>query len=241
MKFSLVISLYNEEANVERLEREVTAVLEKIKLVDDYEGIFVNDGLSDQTLCKIKEIKNSKFKIFFHESNYGLTAGIYTGIQQAKYDIVGYIDADLQTNPKDFEKLLKEIKRGYDHASGIRIKQKAGSIRKVSSAIGHGAVKFFLGTKLQDTNCPLQVFKKECLINVTFYKNFHRFLSYLSEMQGYKVKEIPIKHYPRLAGQSYLRSHPWRRVIEGIRLLYIIKWMSKNIIRTKNYKIIHIK
>jgi hypothetical protein len=77
-------------------------------------------------------------------------------------------------------------------------------------------------------NCPLKVFRKECLADLTFFNNFHRVLSYLFIMRGYKVKELPVKHYPRLAGESSFGFGVWKRLKEGIRLMYVVRWMKKN-------------
>ncbi len=219
---------YNEEDNIKRVEKEVSEALDSIEFLEDYEVVCINDGSDDSTLEKLKKIQNPKFRIYNHKNNAGLTAAIQSGIHLARFEIVGYIDSDLQTDPKEFKELLQGIRDGYDHVSGLRGKQKVDFMRTLSSKIGHGVTRLYLRTKLHDTNCPLQVFRKECLSNVTFYKNFHRFLSYLSEMQGYKVKEIPITHRARLAGNSFVSSNPWRRSVEGARLLYVIRWMNKH-------------
>lgn len=83
-----------------------------------------------------------------------------------------------------------------------------------------------------DITCPLKVLRKECIADITFYNTFHRFVPFLVKMQGYKVKEVAISHYPRVAGES--KYGMWNRLWVGIKSMYAVNWMARNY---RNYTI----
>ena len=78
-----------------------------------YEVILIDDGSSDDTYSKLKEIhdKNHNFKIIRFRRNFGQTAAMSAGFDYAKGEVVITLDADLQNDPEDIPLLLQEIDR----------------------------------------------------------------------------------------------------------------------------------
>jgi len=108
MQYSLtiIIPVYNEEDNLLRVEE---ALLNYLKIASVKTSIlFVNDGSTDKSLQLIEEIcdRNSVFNFISLKENKGLSTAIKAGFDTVESDLVGYIDADLQTSPDDFNLLL---------------------------------------------------------------------------------------------------------------------------------------
>jgi len=226
MKFSLVIPLYNESLNVERIKMEVPSALDKIAQIEEYEIICIDDCSTDDTLVKLKAIKNPVFNVYKLEKKGGQSAAIAAGIRKCSYEIIGLIDADLQTSPHDFEKLIFTLLEGYDCVTGCRKKRNDNLNKRISTTIARNIRQWFLKDSFYDITAPLKVFKKECMAGFTFYDTFHRFIPLLIQMQGYKVVEIDIDHFPRTAGESKygIRNRLW----PGITSMFAIKWMLKS-------------
>ncbi len=114
MELSIVIPTYNEGDNIEKLYSELVATLAKLK--KSFEIIFVDDGSRDKTFEKLEKIvkKNSAVKVIKFKRNFGQTAALLAGFQNAKGSIIISMDADLQNDPADIPKLLKKIDEGYD-------------------------------------------------------------------------------------------------------------------------------
>ena len=101
MKLSVIIPIFNETATLNHIvERVQSAPFEKeILLIDDGS----TDGSSEQ-ISRLSE--NDNITVFHHEVNKGKGAAVRTGIEKATGDIILVQDADLEYDPKDYEKIL---------------------------------------------------------------------------------------------------------------------------------------
>ena len=113
MKLSLVISVFNEEDNIEPLVKKIQESLKNF----DYEVIFVDDGSSDETVNRISEFGNKNFKIIVFNKNFGQTAALAAGIDNAKGEYIATLDGDLQNDPDDIPEMIKNLKRLEHHNS----------------------------------------------------------------------------------------------------------------------------
>jgi len=228
MNFSLIVPVYNEEDNVERLLKRLKDSLGGNPHINSYEILCIEDGSTDKTFELLQRFKTPEVKIIKFKKNSGQSAAIAAGIKYAQYEMLGIIDGDLQTDPDDFIKLLDKQKKGYDCVSGARIDRKDNASKKFSTWFARKMRNWILNDGFYDITCPLKVLTKESIQNITFYNTFHRFVPYLVKMQGYKVIEIPVRHYHRIAGKS--KYGVWNRLFAGVWSLYAVKWMSKNYI-----------
>jgi len=112
---SIVIPIYNEEANIDKLTESILAALSDVK----YEVLFINDGSTDNSEKEIQEkIKvNSHIKLINLRRNYGQTAAMQAGFDHSKGEIIIPMDGDLQNDPKDIPMLIDKINEGYDVVS----------------------------------------------------------------------------------------------------------------------------
>jgi len=92
---SVVVPLYNEEANVLILQEELRAALTGL----DYEIIFVDDGSVDRTAERIEAAGNIRLIRF--EKNSGQSDATYPGLTTARGETVVIIDGDLHNDPAD--------------------------------------------------------------------------------------------------------------------------------------------
>jgi len=112
---SIVISLYDEEENIEKLFEELQKVEEKLAKKVDIEYICVNDGSSDHTLSMlIKQSKKYKnIKIFNFHRNFGHEIAMTAGMEHSSGDAVVFMDGDLQHPPKLIEEMVEHWLDGY--------------------------------------------------------------------------------------------------------------------------------
>ena len=133
--------------------------------------------------------------------NCGLSAAMKAGIDYACSKWVGYIDADLQTTPEDFN-LLLEHASDYELVMGIRTGRKDSFVKNMSSKIANGFRRMMTHDGVQDTGCPLKVLHTDYAKRIPFFTGMHRFLPALIQLQEGRVKQIPVRHFPRVAGKS---------------------------------------
>lgn len=229
--FTIIVPVYNEEDNLDRVEKELSAYIEIASKKTSI--LFVNDGSQDQSQSIIERIcdENKDFSFISFKENRGLSAAISAGFKNTTTELVGYIDSDLQTDPKDFNLLLEHIPE-YDLVTGVRANRKDSFVKNMSSSIANGIRRSFTHDGMDDTGCPLKVIKTSYAVNIPMFKGLHRFLPAMILLQDGKIKQIPVSHFPRIAGEA--KYGLWNRLLGPLMDCFAYLWMKKKYI---NYKI----
>ena len=203
------------------------------KSIKQTEILLINDGSKDKSLALIKEIcnRNQAFHYISFDKNYGLSAAIKAGFDTVESKWVGYIDADLQTDPEDFNKLLA-LADQYDLVTGVRADRKDSFVKNMSSKIANSIRRAFTNDGMDDTGCPLKVIDAEKAKKIPMFKGLHRFLPAMILLQNGTVTQVPVKHFPRIAGES--KFNLWNRLLGPLMDCFAFVWMKKKYI---NYKI----
>lgn len=226
-KFTIVVPVYNEEDNIYTLEKKLQQFLPDSIFLTCV--LFVNDGSKDNSLQRIQEIcdRNNPFFYINLEENKGLSAALKAGIDHTFSDYVGYMDADLQTDPEDFNLLLQDIEK-YEMVTGIRANRKDSFFKNLQSKIANGYRRMMTHDGISDTGCPLKVMHTDAAKRIPFFNGMHRFLPALILLQNGKVKQTPVRHYPRVAGTS--KYHLWNRLSGPFIDCFAYRWMKKRYI-----------
>lgn len=199
MKLSVVITVFNEEDNVEPLLKQIYDSLDGI----EYEVLMVDDGSTDKTVEHLLKHASSRVKIVELQKNYGQTAAMAAGIDQASGTYIVTMDGDLQNDPKDIPVMLEKIENeNYDVVAGRRLNRQDNSVRKIPSKIANAIIRWASGVHIHDYGCSLKIFKKKIAKNLGLYGELHRFIPILSQLQGAKILEMDVNHHPRIYGKS---------------------------------------
>lgn len=225
LNVSVVVPLHNEEPNVERLLAVVPASLARNSLVDQFEIICVDDGSTDRTGELLLRGRSDRLVVLSIPGRSGQSAALARGIAAARYDIIGLLDGDLQTTPDDFALLLPWLERGFGCVHGIRTNRQDPLVRRASSLVARVVRQLVLGDDFQDISCPLSVFRKACLTGVPLFDPFHRYLPYLIQVGGYAVKQVPVRHFPRIAGRT--KYGIANRLGPGLRSLLAVRRLAR--------------
>ncbi|TCK68788.1 glycosyltransferase involved in cell wall biosynthesis [Winogradskyella wandonensis] len=199
--FTIIVPVYNEEENLIRLENELVSYV-KDALINT-SVLFVNDGSTDNSLAFIEDIchRQDTFNYISLKQNSGLSTALKAGFDTVKSDLVGYIDADLQTDPNDFN-LLLPYTNNYQLVTGVRLERQDSLIKRLSSKFANGFRKLFTNDGIDDTGCPLKIIHTAYAKRIPMFRGLHRFLPAMILLHNGNVKQVPVKHFPRLAGNS---------------------------------------
>lgn len=222
MEISVIAPVYNEEENINRLIENVEKVLKQN--FKSYEILLVNDGSTDKSKEILDSVENENVKVIHFEKNCGQTAATAAGFKYSEGDIIVTIDADLQTDPEDILVLYSYLEN-YDMINGRRATREDGIIKKISSWVGNTARNIITGDDIKDTGCPLKLFRKEVAKSYYLYEGMHRFLPTLAKINGFRVIEVPVRHYDRMFGQS--KYGIWNRLFKGLKDAFAVRWMKK--------------
>ncbi len=225
---SVVIPVYNELDNLEILQHQLKAVL--TELGRTYEIIYVDDGSSDGSQLKLREMAAADDTVMLIElrRNFGQTAALSAGIDYARGEIVICLDADLQNDPKVIPRLLAKLDEGYDLVSGWRKdRQDHWLWRKSTSALANWIISRVVDFKLHDIGCTLKAYRRELLNHIRLYGQMHRFIPALALQVGAQVAEIPVDHHPRLHGRSkYGLSRTFSVILDLLTIKFFGRFVS---------------
>ena len=228
--FSIVIPVFNEEKNIEKLIKEINLNLSEF---DNFEIIIVDDGSTDKSSLIIKDFKkNFPIKLFENKKNLGQSYSIAIGIKKSRYKTIITLDGDGQNNPKDIPILIKKYFSSEDIylIGGIRKKRRDRKIKIFSSIIANKVRSFILNDNCTDTGCSLKIFDRKTFLQFPFFDGIHRFLPALFKGYGRKTYFMDVDHRPRKYGVS--KYGTMKRLFKGIRdlikVVIILKKIKRN-------------
>ncbi|MGB3210932.1 MAG: glycosyltransferase family 2 protein [Desulforhopalus sp.] len=227
-ELTIIVPVFNEEESLPSFIHEMDRFIETSPVPSRV--LFVNDGSTDNSLKLLTEkcTKAEYCTVLSLDTNYGLSVAIKAGIDQCQTSLVGYIDADLQTHPADFLSYFNFFPE-YDMVNGIREKRKDSLTKRLSSRLGNGYRRLLINDNIKDTCCPLKILKTRFAREMPFFIGMHRFIPALVQLQGGKVRQIPISHSPRYAGTS--KYHLFNRLVGPFFDTLAFRWMRSRYIR----------
>lgn len=227
---SVVFPVYNEEENVPILLDEIARALDGKGWT--YEMVAVDDGSADHSLAVLRDLKAKypTLRVITFEKNSGQTAALDAGWRAARGRFVVSLDADLQNDPADIPKMMKELERtGSDMVIGVRVNRKDTWSRRTQSKIGNSVRNWITGDRITDTGCSLKLARREAIEPVRLFTGMHRFLPTLVRYAGFKVVEMPVNHRARKFGVS--KYGAMNRAFKGLADCLAVRWMSSRNLR----------
>jgi len=199
---SVVIPLYNEQDSLRELHDRIVAVMKNLD--KSYEIIFIDDGSTDLSVPVIEKLMNAdnRVKLLQFRRNYGKSAALAAGFDYVTGQYVITIDADLQDDPDEIPNLIAKLTEGYDLVSGWKKVRQDPLLKRLTSKIYNFFTSIFSGLRLHDFNCGLKAYRLDVVKSIHVYGEMHRYLPVLAHNNGFRVAEIPVKHYERKHGKT---------------------------------------
>ena len=231
MDLSIVVPVFNEEENIHGIHREVVTALGESGI--DFELILVDDGSSDGSLGKLREIAatDDRVKVIRFRRNFGQTAAMAAGFDAASGRVVIPMDGDLQNDPADIPRLLAKIDEGFDVVSGWRRDRKDAFLNRIlPSILANRFISGMTGVRLHDYGCTLKAYRREVLDGINLYGEMHRFVPALVSQIGARVTELPVNHRPRLHGKSkYGIFRTLRVILDLLTVKFLLTYSTRPI------------
>lgn len=225
-KISVVVTVYNEEENIQPL---VSAITEALKGMA-YEIIYVDDGSTDQTVKTLRSIDHPHLHVVELMKNYGQSSALMAGIDHARGEYIATMDGDLQNDPSDIPGMLQKAEaEGWDLVAGERVNRQDGMfLRKIPSRIANYIIRTSSGVHLRDYGCALKVFKANIAKDLGLYGELHRFIPVLAHLEGARITQVPVKHHARKFGVSkYGLGRTFKVMSDLLLMLFFKKYMQK--------------
>jgi glycosyltransferase involved in cell wall biosynthesis len=202
---SAVLPAYNEEAIIERTVRHVAGVLSG--LVEDYEVIVANDGSRDRTGAILAELAQRepdlRLRVVSHERNCGYGAALASGFDAAHKDLIFLTDGDKQFDVSELADFLPAMDEQTDLVIGWRRHRADPPMRLLNAWGWKMLVNTLFGYTARDVDCAFKLFRRQVWDSLSVHARGATFSAEFlvkARRLGYRVKELPVSHYPRTAG-----------------------------------------
>lgn len=231
VELSVVVPVYNEAGSLEPLHAELTETLGKSGR--SYEILYVDDGSTDggaRILSDFQE-RDGRVGLLRFSRNYGQTAALVAGFDNAAGDIIIALDGDGQNDPADIPAMLARLDEGYDVVVGWRTPREDSWLsRQLPSNLANWLIGRITGVRLHDYGCTLKVMRRDVVTGLRLYGEMHRFIPALASDLGARIVEMPVHHRPRRAGVSkYGLSRTIRVVLDLITVKFLSSYSTRPI------------
>src|SRR5262245_21234575 len=201
---SIVVPVFNEQANLRGLHEAVTGVMRSISGCD-WELIFVDDGSRDGSLAVIEELRarDPRVNAIRFARNFGSHVAIAAGIDYCRGDAAVIMAADLQDPPDLIREFVVRWREGYDVVWGARAGRDDGVLRSGVMLLFYAAVRRFA-----IPSYPKGGTGSFCLISRKVIDTFrqcterNRLTFGLIAWSGFKETQVQYRRPPRRAGRS---------------------------------------
>ena len=199
---AVVVPAFNEAESlpelVDRIDEAIT------KMGRTWEVWVIDDGSTDGTFDVVEKLAAARTQVhgISFGRNFGKAAALAAGFSAASADIVITMDADLQDDPAEIPALVAKIEEGWDLVSGWKQDRKDNFIKNNTSKIFNWFTSRMCGLDLHDFNCGLKAYRRDVTQSVKLYGDMHRYVPALAHMDGFRVTEMPVRHFVRKYGQT---------------------------------------
>jgi glycosyltransferase involved in cell wall biosynthesis len=228
---SVVIPVYNEEANVRELVERVGAAMQRSART--FELICVDDGSRDRSAAVLDELTAERpwLKPLYLIRNYGQSAALQAGFDAAQGEIIVTLDGDLQNDPDDVPALLDllDARPEIDVISGWRRDRQDRTVsRKLPSAAANSLISRVTGVKLHDYGCALKLYRADIIRGLRLYGELHRFIPALAAEVGANIVEVPVRHHARTRGVSkYGIDRTFRVLLDLLWIKFLMRFLHR--------------
>ncbi len=225
---SVVVPIYNEQENIFLLYRELIAAMESQPRPFDL--ILVDDGSRDGTVAQLQQLaqKDRRVKLVLFRRNYGQTAAMFAGIQNATGDFIVTIDGDLQNDPKDIPMMLDKLEEGFDLVHGWRKNRQDHMVsRKIPSKVANWLISRATRFPIHDLGCTLKAIRHEIAVDLELHGEMHRFIPVLAHQLGARSVEVVTNHRARQFGETkYGIGRTTRVVLDLLTVKFMLDYFA---------------
>lgn len=218
MRYSVIIPVYNEEANIQALYERLTSVMRSMS--GEYELVFINDGSRDKTFPMVRALAQTDVHVkYIHLSrNFGHQIAVSAGLDACQGDRVVIIDADLQDPPELIAEMDARMNEGFEVVYARRKKRVGESKAKLLTA------RFFyrILARIASINIPLdtgdfRIMDRKVVDVLKAMPEQNKFLRGQISWIGFRQTYVEYDRAERHAGTTgYTYAKMFRFALDGI-------------------------
>jgi polyisoprenyl-phosphate glycosyltransferase len=209
---SVVVPVYNEEANLGPLYERLGAVAADLEDRYDFEFLFTDNHSTDGTFDVLTDLAagDERIRVLRFSRNFGFQRSILTGYLNARGDAAVQIDADLQDPPELIADFLAQWEKGYDVVYGVRRSRKEAAWLNLSRRIFYRIIDALSDDSLPHNAGDFRLVSRRVLDALAEVDDYHPYLRGLIASFGFEQMGIPYDRAAREHGES---KFPLRKLV----------------------------
>lgn len=227
-ELSIFFPFWNEEKNVVRVVEDAIPVAKKV--AEKWEILMIDDGSSDGTVTKAKEIarRYKNIKLISHTPNRGYGAAVKSGIANSSYKYIVFTDGDRQFDFSQVNKFVEKIKEA-DIVIGYRKARRDSFFRQILMMLLKVWDYIFFGFHFKDIDCGFKMFRRSAIDQIIPLRSEGAMITTeilaKAKQKKLKISEVEVSHYPRKFGLQSGANLPVliRAILESFTLWLDIK------------------
>jgi len=229
-KYSVVITVYNEEGNIDPVLAELYPVM--ARLGEPFEVVYCDDASTDRTAERLRGARQryASLRVVRHRDNGGKSRALWTAVDCARGEWLIMLDGDGQNDPADIPRLIAKLSEAGPGSApvmvaGTRRRRQDSWLKRLSSRVANRVRSAVLRDETPDTGCGLKLCRRDAFLRLPRFDHSHRFLPALLRRDGGSVAFVEVTDRPRLSGQSKygLRN----RLLTGVIDLAGVYWLMR--------------
>ena len=201
---SIIVPCFNEEEVLPLFYEETTKTFKTINI--NYELILIDDGSKDKTLSVMQELasKDKHIKYISFSRNFGKESAMYAGLNNAKGNYVGFIDADLQHPPVLLNTMIEKLETGeYDCAACRRVDRTGDSkVRTWFARRFYKLINKISDAQMVDGAGDYRLMTRKMVEAVLSMSEYNRFSKGIFSWVGFNTYWIEYENVDRVAGTT---------------------------------------
>jgi glycosyltransferase involved in cell wall biosynthesis len=202
-RLSIIIPVYNEAGNLDRLNNELGEVLASVEI--NWEIIFVDDGSSDNTWAVIEKLngQDSRLKGLRLSRNFGHQYALLAGLANGTGDALITMDGDLQHPPAIIPELVNEWRHGSIVVNTRRIDPPSVPyFKKLTSKLYYRIFSFLSGVKIESGMADFRLLDRKVVRDILEFSEEGLFFRGIAQWVGYRSTTVPFTSNERFSGTS---------------------------------------
>lgn len=205
---AVVVPAFNEAESLPELIARIATAISGMGAAGQgaptWEAWIIDDGSNDDTFAVVERLAAEYPQVhgLRFGRNFGKAAALAAGFKAVSAPIIITMDADLQDDPAEIPAFVALLDEGWDLISGWKSQRKDSFIKNNTSKIFNWFTSRMCGLSLHDFNCGLKAYRREVTQSVQLYGDMHRYVPALAHLNGFRVTEMPVKHFARKYGNT---------------------------------------
>ncbi len=216
---SIVVPVYNEQGNIDRLHEAVTAILKQVADRYDYEFVFTDNHSSDDTFFELARLaeRDPKVRAFRFSRNFGFQRSILTAYRKARGDAAIQLDCDLQDPPELLLDFIREWEAGFKVVYGVRRSRKEGFLITLARKMFYRIIDLLSEDELPYDAGDFRLVDRVALDQLLLQDDYKPYIRGALATMGFDQKGIPYDRSARTLGESKFKLRDlFALAIDGI-------------------------